>query len=126
MFWAFIYNILGIPLAMGLFGWNLNPMIAAGMMSVSSLCVVSNALRLNTKKLYKEEKRMNKTIKINGMMCPHCQSMVQKTLEKIDGVTQADVSFKTGEAKITLSKEVSDEILKSAIEQKDYEVVSIR
>ena len=69
---------------------------------------------------------MNKTIKINGMMCPHCQSMVQKTLEKIDGVTQADVSFKTGEAKITLSKEVSDEILKSAIEQKDYEVVSIR
>ena len=126
LFWAFIYNILGIPLAMGLFGWNLNPMIAAGMMSVSRLCVVSNALRLNTKKLYKEEKRMNKTIKINGMMCPHCQSMVQKTLEKIDGVTQADVSFKTGEAKITLSKEVSDEILKSAIEQKDYEVVSIR
>ena len=126
LFWAFIYNILGIPLAMGLFGWNLNPTIAAGMMSVSSLCVVSNALRLNTKKLYKEEKRMNKTIKINGMMCPHCQSMVQKTLEKIDGVTQADVSFKTGEAKITLSKEVSDEILKSAIEQKDYEVVSIR
>ncbi|MGM9947504.1 heavy metal translocating P-type ATPase [Floccifex sp.] len=127
LFWAFIYNILGIPLAMGLFGWNLSPMIAASMMSLSSFCVVSNALRLNTKSIYKKEnKQMKKTMKINGMMCTHCQASVKKALESVDGVICADVSFEKGEAIVSLSKEIDNAVLKKVVEDKDYDVISIQ
>lgn len=141
LFWAFIYNIIGIPLASGLFigvlGWKLNPMFAAAAMSLSSFCVVSNALRLNFFKLYdarhdhkiknkkKEKEKMEKTLKIEGMMCKHCQMHTQKALEAVEGVVSADVSFQTGEAIVKLEKEVADEVLKKAVEEEGYKVIDI-
>ena len=138
LFWAFIYNVIGIPLAAGafisLFGWEMNPMFGAAAMSMSSFCVVSNALRLNFFDLYsakrdqkikrkKEKKTMEKTLKIEGMMCMHCSGRVQKALEAIDGVESALVSHESGTAVVTLSKDVSDNTLKKAVTDAGYEVV---
>ena len=137
LFWAFIYNIIGIPLAAGafisLFGWTLNPMFGAAAMSLSSFCVVSNALRLNFFDLYsakrdkkikiKESKTMEKTLKIEGMMCMHCSGRVQKALEAIDGVASANVSHETGTAVVTLNQNVSDDVLKKAVTDAGYQVV---
>ncbi|MBR3742844.1 MAG: heavy metal translocating P-type ATPase [Clostridia bacterium] len=137
LFWAFIYNIIGIPLAAGafisLFGWTMNPMFGAAAMSMSSFCVVSNALRLNFFDLYsakrdkkikiKERKTMEKTLKIEGMMCMHCSGRVQKALEAIDGVVSANVSHETGTAVVTLSQNVADDVLKKAVTDAGYEVV---
>ena len=137
LFWAFIYNMLGIPLAAGafisLFGWTLNPMFGAAAMSLSSFCVVSNALRLNFFDLYsakrdkkikiKERKTMEKTLKIEGMMCMHCSGRVQKALEAIDGVVSASVSHETGTAVVTLDRDVSADVLKKAVTDAGYEVV---
>ena len=137
LFWAFIYNIIGIPLAAGafisLFGWTMNPMFGAAAMSLSSFCVVSNALRLNFFDLYsakrdkkikiKERKTMEKTLKIEGMMCMHCSGRVQKALEAIDGVASASVSHETGTAVVTLTGNVSDDVLKKAVTDAGYEVV---
>ena len=172
LFWAFIYNIIGIPLAAGvwifLFGWQLNPMFGAAAMSLSSFCVVTNALRLNFVKLHgrrdatiendagkksnnniideslkgsseaagsedssnkaeveKEEVIMSKTMKIEGMMCGHCEATVKKALEAIEGVSEAVVSHEKGTAEVSLSTEVSDDVLKKAVEDKDYTVVSV-
>ena len=142
LFWAFFYNSVGIPLAAGLFisdlGWKLNPMFGAAAMSLSSFCVVSNALRLNffkmhdaskdkpkPKKKQKEVKSMEKTMKIEGMMCMHCENRVKKTLEKIEGVESAVVSHEKGTAVVTLSAEVANDVLKTAIEDQDYTVISI-
>ena len=140
LFWAFLYNTIGIPLAAGalipIFGWTLNPMFAAAAMSLSSFCVVSNALRLNFVKFHKqnkkqnnkptiglkEENKMEKTLKIDGMMCGHCEAHVKSALEAIDGVESAKVSHESGTAVVTLCKEVDDAVLKSAVEAEGYKV----
>ena len=149
LFWAFIYNIIGIPLAAGvwipLFGWKLNPMFGAAAMSLSSFCVVTNALRLNLFRMHdaskdkrikneipKEdlnmttEQGMVKTMTIEGMMCGHCEARVKKTLEAIEGVASAEVSHEKGTAVVTLTAPVSDDVLKTAVEAQDYTVKGIQ
>ncbi len=142
LFWAFFYNVVGIPLAAGLwypmFGWKLNPMFGAAAMSLSSFCVVSNALRLNLFRIYDagrdkkikgkktEELTMEKTMKIEGMMCGHCEARVKKCLEALTEVEMAAVSHETGTAVVTLKSEISDDVLKKAVEDQDYKVVSIQ
>ena len=142
LFWAFFYNAVGIPLAMGLWipltGWKLNPMFGAAAMSLSSFCVVTNALRLNLFKIYdagrdkkirkkkeKESKTMEKTMKIEGMMCGHCEARVKKVLEALPEVEQAVVSHQEGTAVVTLNAPVADELLKKTVEDQDYKVISI-
>ena len=143
LFWAFFYNSIGIPLAMGVFiplGLTLNPMFGAAAMSLSSFCVVTNALRLNLVKIHdssrdrknakinieiKELKTMEKTMRIEGLMCPHCEARVKKTLEALPEVESAVVSHVTGTAVVTLKAEVADEVLKNAVEAQDYPVLGI-
>lgn len=144
LFWAFLYNTIGIPLAMGLFiplGLTLNPMFGAAAMSLSSFCVVTNALRLNLFRMYdggkdkamktisitiaKENETMEKTMKIEGMMCAHCEARVKKALEALDAVSAAQVSHTDGTAVVTLTGEVADDVLKKAVESQDYPVTAI-
>jgi Cu2+-exporting ATPase len=137
LFWAFIYNIIGIPLAAGawyhLLGWELSPMFGAAAMSLSSVCVVSNALRLNFVKIRKgkkfdkrEVKEMTKTMIIEGMMCPHCEARVKKCLEEMPGVAKAEVNHKEDKAVVTLTSEISNEALKATIEAQGYTVKEIK
>ena len=147
LFWAFFYNIIGIPLAAGvwypLFRWKLNPMFGAAAMSLSSFCVVSNALRLNLFKMYdaskdkklkakkekkrskKEDKTMKKIMHIEGMMCGHCEEAVKKALEALPQVDEAVVSHEAGTAELTLNAEIADDVLKKTVEDKDYTVTSV-
>ena len=145
LFWAFFYNTIGIPLAAGVFiplGLTLNPMFGAAAMSLSSFCVVSNALRLNLFKLRdarhdhkhvkhskkheeKEKNEMEKTLKITGMMCGHCEARVKKALEAVEGVAEAKVSHESGTAVVTLNVPVEDAVLKKAVEDQDYKVTAI-
>ena len=142
LFWAFIYNMIGIPLAAGIwipvFGWKLNPMFGAVAMSLSSFCVVTNALRLNLCKIYDtkkdrkrknkkkmEDKQMKKLMKIEGMMCGHCEARVKKVLEALPEVEEAIVSHEAGTAEVVLAAEISDEALTKTIEDQDYKVISV-
>lgn len=142
LFWAFIYNVIGIPLAAGvwipLLGWQLNPMFGAAAMSLSSFCVVTNALRLNffditnpkkdrkiKYKSKKDDNAMTKTMKIDGMMCSHCEGRVKQSLEGLAQVSQAEVSHEKGTAVVTLTAEVSNDVLKKTVEDQGYNVISI-